>query len=210
MQKIRRNAHFYTDRTKSNHWCTNCFLLLKHDEPIILDDGSEIKKCDLQKLKNDATPEEAWVQCDKCDSWVHQICALFNGRKNKSKASYLCPTCHLELVVKGEVKKPDDLMKAAQDLPHSKMSKAIENGLHVALQQAYAQVAIASGIPIDQVKKAEGLSVRVISNIDKKHVVREEVRIVVSSLYNLCLILFLTLFLIRQDVRAIRKERMPN
>lgn len=174
MQKIRRNAHFYTDRTKSNHWCTNCFLLLKHDEPIILDDGSEIKKCDLQKLKNDATPEEAWVQCDKCDSWVHQICALFNGRKNKSKASYLCPTCHLELVVKGEVKKPDDPMKAAQDLPHSKMSKAIENGLHVALQQAYAQVAIASGIPIDQVKKAEGLSVRVISNIDKKHVVREE------------------------------------
>ena len=175
MQKIRRNTHYYTDRTKSNHWCTNCFLLLKDDDPIVLDDGSEIRKKDLQKLKNDATPEEAWVQCDKCDSWVHQICALFNGRKNKSKAPYLCPKCHLGKVVKGEAKKPDEPMKAAKDLAHSTMSKAIENGLRRSLQKAYARKAVERGVGIDQVEKAEGLSVRVISNMEKKHVVREEV-----------------------------------
>lgn len=176
MQKIRRNAHYYTDRTKSNHWCTNCFFLLKDDEMVVLDDGSEVKKNDLQKLKNDAIPEEAWVQCDTCDSWVHQICALFNGRKNKSKAAYLCPKCHLDTVMKGDAKEPDEHMKAAKDLPHSKMSTAIEDGLHGALQKAYAQQALARGVPMDQIAKAEGLSVRVISNLEKKHVVRDEVR----------------------------------
>ena len=174
MQKIRRGAQYYTDRTKSNHWCTSCFSLLKDEESIVLDDGCEVKKHELQKLKNDATPEEAWVQCDKCDSWVHQICALFNGRKNKSKAAYLCPKCHLDKVVKGEANQPEMLMKAAKDLPHSNMSMAIENGLHGALQKAYAQQALDRGIPLANVSKAEGLSVRVISNMEKKHIVRDE------------------------------------
>ena len=76
MQRIRRNAFYYTDPSKQNHWCTPCYGLLKDAEPVALDDGSEVSKSSLQKYKNDALPEEAWVQCDDCHEWVHQICAL--------------------------------------------------------------------------------------------------------------------------------------
>mmetsp|Transcript_24957 Transcript_24957/g.41383 ORF Transcript_24957/g.41383 Transcript_24957/m.41383 type:complete len:892 (+) Transcript_24957:3467-6142(+) len=176
MQKIRRNSYYYTagPKSNSNQWCVNCYGLLKEDEPILLDDGAELRKHELQKLKNDANPEEAWVQCDTCDSWVHQICALFNGRKNKSSASYLCPKCHLKKLGVGEVKLPDQPMKAAKDLPHCKMSMAIEKGLQKRLNTAYEQRTQELGVSMQLVEKADGLTVRVISNMEKKHIVRDE------------------------------------
>lgn len=178
MQKIRRNSYYYTagPKSNSNQWCVNCYGLLKEDEPILLDDGAELRKRDLQKLKNDSNPEEAWVQCDTCDSWVHQICALFNGRKNKSSASYLCPKCHLKNLKTGDAKLPDEPMKAAKDLPHCKMSLAIEKGLQNHLNVAYEQRTQELGVSMQKVEKADGLTVRVISNMEKKHVVRDEVR----------------------------------
>lgn len=40
--------------------------------------------------------QEPWVECDSCKRWVHQICALFNSRKNSHEhASYYCPHCVL-------------------------------------------------------------------------------------------------------------------
>uniref|UniRef100_A0A7S1UT71 histone acetyltransferase n=1 Tax=Grammatophora oceanica TaxID=210454 RepID=A0A7S1UT71_9STRA len=172
--KIRRNSYYYTDPSKSNFWCVSCFTALKDDETVILDDGSNVLKYHLQRLKNDATPEEAWVQCDTCSSWVHQICALFNGRKNKSAASYSCPKCHVKKAAAGELKKPEVLMKGASQLPHSKMSQTIEQGLNDALEKAYKEKALELCVPYAEVEKAEGLSVRVISNMEQKHLVRDE------------------------------------
>lgn len=73
MQRIKRNAAYFTDRTKQNHWCEPCFNLLDPEKLIPLDDGSEVMKKDLQEFKNDALPEEGWVNCDTCQSWVHQV-----------------------------------------------------------------------------------------------------------------------------------------
>jgi len=176
MQKIRRNSYYYTAGSKSNasQWCLNCYSLLKDEETIMLDDGTEVRKKDLHKLKNDSMPEEAWVQCDTCDSWVHQICALFNGRKNKSAASYSCPKCDLaKLSVPGSriAAKP---LKVAADLPHCKMSLAIEKGLENHLEKAYMQRAVDTDVPPENVEKVEGITVRVISNMEKTHVVRDE------------------------------------
>jgi hypothetical protein len=52
-----------------------------------------VRKADLQKKKNDDEIEEGWVQCDACESWVHQICGLFNKGKNDQNVHYLCPKC---------------------------------------------------------------------------------------------------------------------
>lgn len=52
-----------------------------------------MRKADLQKKKNDDEIEEGWVQCDACESWVHQICGLFNKGKNDQNVHYLCPKC---------------------------------------------------------------------------------------------------------------------
>lgn len=173
MQQIRRNGTYYSDTKKQNHWCEECYKLLGDGEKIVLDDNTEIEKTQLQSFKNDGIPEEAWVQCDDCSSWVHQICALFNGRKNKSSAAYRCPKCHIRAANNGEV--TEDSMKGAKDLPHCKLSLSIENGLQQALATAYTEKAVDLGISIHQVEKANGLTVRVVSNIEKKHVVREEV-----------------------------------
>lgn len=175
MQKIRRNAIYYTDRTKQNHWCASCYLDLVENDPIVLEDGNEVRKDALQKLKNDDLPEESWVQCDECNGWVHQICALFNGRRNKSSTAYICPKCHIEKAPQGETIEVEKRVKVAKDLPHCRMSAEIENGLNRILMNAYEDRAKELGIDVSGVEKAEGLSVRVISNMEKNHLVRDEV-----------------------------------
>jgi hypothetical protein len=177
MQRIKRHAAYYTDRTKQNHWCTPCYDLLKSEETIVLDDGGEILKKELQEFKNDALPEEAWVHCDQCHSWVHQICALFNGRTNKSTATYTCPNCHLKKESPADTRTQiEKLLKGAEDLAHCNMSMALEKGLIEALNTAYKGKAEELGVGVDQVEKAGGLTVRVVSNMEKKHFVGEEVR----------------------------------
>jgi E1A/CREB-binding protein len=175
MQKIRRNATYFTDRTKQNHWCASCHLRLNEGTPIVLEDGSEVRKAALQKLKNDALPEEAWVQCDDCTGWVHQICALFNDRRNKNTATYLCPKCHIKKTSDKEIIDDEKCVKVAKDLPHCTMSGKIEKGLNGILTKAYEDRAKELGIDVTSVEKVEGISVRVISNIEKNHSVREEV-----------------------------------
>jgi E1A/CREB-binding protein len=175
MQKIRRNATYYTDRTKQNHWCASCYLDLDENSPVVLEDGSNVRKAALQKLKNDGIPEEAWVQCDDCNDWVHQICALFNGRRNKTTAAYLCPKCHIKKTPDGETVEEEKRVKVAKDLPHCKMSVEIEKGLNGILTKACEDRAKELGIDVSAVEKVEGLSVRVISNIEKNHLVRDEV-----------------------------------
>jgi hypothetical protein len=177
MQRIKRHAAYYTDRTKQNHWCASCYDLLKTEDTIVLEDGGEIMKKELQEFKNDALPEEAWVHCDQCHSWVHQICALFNGRTNKSTAMYTCPNCHLKKESPVDTRTQiEKLLKGAEDLPHSNMSMALEKGLTEALNTAYKGKAEELGIGVDQVEKAGGLTVRVVSNMEKKQFVGEEVR----------------------------------
>ena len=66
-------------------------------------------------------------------------------------------------------------VKVAKDLPRCKMSAAIESGLHKALASAYEERALDLGVDVSEVEKADSLFVRVVSNLEKKHVVRDEV-----------------------------------
>lgn len=175
MQKIRRNASYYTDRFKQNHWCERCYNNLKEGERLKLDDGKETKKSLLSKLKNDSTPEETWVQCDRCHDWNHQICALFNGAQNSKGAPFTCPKCYMKDKASGMKGTPVcGIIKGAVDLPHCNLSRSIEDGLSKTLSQAYEKVAADRGCTVSQVEKAEGLSVRVVSSLEKKHMVRDE------------------------------------
>ena len=174
MQRIKRGATYYTERTKSNHWCEACYATLKDSKPILLDDGTEISKSDLQEFKNDALPEEAWVNCDVCSCWVHQICALFNGRMNKSKATFVCPNCYLANADTSKEIPVSDKFKGAVDLPHCKLSREIEQGVLNALEKAYRDRAKDSGLDVKDVDKAEKLSVRIVSSVDKKFLVGDE------------------------------------
>lgn len=177
LERIKRNAKYYTDRTKQNHWCDACYDRMKPDDPVILDDGTKIRRSELQDYKNDALAEEKWVSCDECKSWVHQVCALFNDRMNRSDARYRCPNCELRKKATDPVlpKRPDSL-KSASELPGCKMTDAIEAGLEQALKQAYQSRAASLGVSVEAVEKVQGvLSVRVLSDVERKHVVGEKV-----------------------------------
>ncbi|GMI08523.1 hypothetical protein TrLO_g15972 [Triparma laevis f. longispina] len=174
MQRIRKNAAYYTDVKREYHWCQNCYTQIPEQEKIPLSDGVNIRKKQLQKLKNDAINEEGWVCCDKCDGWVHQVCALFNGRKNKNSVSYICPKCHLDdRKAKGSMK-PTMEVKKAVDLPKSKLSEALEDGVKNQLDQIYNNMAKNDEVDVDFIPKALPFHIRVVSNIEKKHQVRKE------------------------------------
>jgi hypothetical protein len=93
--RIKRNAQFYTmGAGDTRHcFCIPCYNDVRGDSVSV--DGLIFCKSRLEKRRNDEETEEAWVQCDKCEAWQHQICALFNGRRNEGgKAEYTCPNCY--------------------------------------------------------------------------------------------------------------------
>jgi hypothetical protein len=56
------------------------------------------------------------------------------------------------------------------------LSDAIESGLKKVLETAYEGKAKELGVGIGEIEKAKGITVRVISHVDKKYIVRDEVR----------------------------------
>lgn len=128
------------------------------------------------KLKNDSTPEESWVQCDECHDWNHQICALFNATDSSKSCSYTCPKCYIKKQATSNDKGTQEVsvVKDASDLPQCNLSKSIEDGLSKTLSNAYKKVADERDCKVSQVEQAKGLCVRVVSNIEKTHKVRDE------------------------------------
>ena len=176
MQKIRKNAAYYTDVKRENHYCLNCWNQISETEKITLADGSQVRKRALQKLKNDAINEEGWVCCDTCDGWVHQVCALFNGRVNKNNASYKCPKCHIsDRKAAGKLDAPGKV-KQAKDLPKCSLSTKLEQGVQKYLDGVYKKFAEDQNVAEDDIEKAMPFTIRVVSNLDKKHATRDEMQ----------------------------------
>ncbi|CAM9828723.1 unnamed protein product, partial [Sphacelaria rigidula] len=63
------------------------------EEPVV--EYPPLRKRDLLRRKFDEEISEPWVQCDRCNSWVHQVCALFNARSNVGESTFVCPLCRL-------------------------------------------------------------------------------------------------------------------
>lgn len=173
IERIKRNATYYTYGSNQNCWCQDCYGSFKPNQIITLDDGSEIMKSRLMRSKHDSLPEEGWVECDQCKSRVHQICALHNSRMSKPNSIFWCPDCVESKTCVDESPNMDAL--GAKDLPTCTMSDFMEKGLQKSLTAAYEGKAKATNVRIDDIEKANGLCIRVLSHVEKKHVVRDEV-----------------------------------
>lgn len=94
-----------------------------------------------------------WVQCDKCEAWQHQICALFNGRRNDGgQAEYTCPNCYVGEVERGErIPLPQSAVLGAKDLPRTILSDHIENRLFKNLKHERMERARVHGKSYDEV-----------------------------------------------------------
>jgi hypothetical protein len=129
-QRIRRNSYYYVGGNNKYHWCHQCYGDLKDNQELQMPDAT-FRKQDLIKKKNDEVREESWVHCDRCNRWIHQICGLFNTRKNQDQRSeYVCPRCTMEeRKKKGQIEGTSKTPMAA-DLQRTKLSEFLENHIH--------------------------------------------------------------------------------
>ncbi|KAG6522517.1 hypothetical protein ZIOFF_019657 [Zingiber officinale] len=167
--RLKKNALYYTvgSGDARQYFCIPCYNDARGDT--IEAEGSIFAKSKLEKKRNDEETEEWWVQCDKCETWQHQICALFNGRRNDGEAEYTCPNCYVEEIERGERKPlPQSSVLGAKDLPSTILSDHIEQRLFRRLKQERQERAKQQGKYFDEVPGAEKLVVRVVSSVDKK------------------------------------------
>merc|ERR1711871_1526383 len=178
-QRIRRNAFYYSTSNNLNHWCQQCFSDLKENQAIIIPEKT-IYKRDIagSKKKHQEESDEPWVGCDICKRWVHQICGMFNSRRNVSdEVAYVCPNCVVERRNKtGEDNVLDGKKMRAVDLPHTNMSQFIQMRVEQRLDRAYKEKAEAEGIGIEAIEKCPLVSIRQVASIEKNQQVREGVR----------------------------------
>lgn len=173
--RIKRNAMYYTMGAGDtrHYFCIPCYNEARGDTIVV--DGTAILKARLEKKKNDEETEEWWVQCDKCEAWQHQICALFNGRRNDGgQAEYTCPNCYIAEIEQGERKPlPQSAVLGAKDLPRTILSDHIEQRLFRRLKQERQERARIQGKSYEEVPGAEALVIRVVSSVDKKLEVKQ-------------------------------------
>lgn len=142
-KRIRRNSFYFVGGNNQYHWCQPCFDDLKESKPIQMADIT-LRKSQLDKKKNNEVPEESWVQCDRCERWIHQICALFNTRQNKDQRSeFVCASCTVVERKKKNAPEPTSTTPMAEDLPRTKLSEHLEKHLREKLKEREESEAMA-------------------------------------------------------------------
>ena len=140
-KRIRRNSYYYVGGNNQYHWCHQCFQELKDGKTIELGDIT-VQKGQLVKKKNDEVHEESWVQCDRCERWIHQICALFNTRQNKDQRSeYACPRCTIDERKKKGNSEGTSTTPMAADLQRTKLSQFLEEHVRQKMDVHLAEAA---------------------------------------------------------------------
>ncbi|KAK7266743.1 hypothetical protein RIF29_19396 [Crotalaria pallida] len=177
-KRIKRNAAYYlreAEESDTQHFfCTSCYKNFRGD--IKFNETSFAKKL-LVKMTNNDESEEAWVECNKCKGWQHQICALYNSNRDVDCSGvYICPRCRMKDIENGKhVPLPKTANFGAKDLPRTKLSDHIENRLFKRLMKERADTAkVERKNNPDEVLAAENLSVRVVLSVDKQLKVKKE------------------------------------
>lgn len=183
-KRIRRNSYYYVGGNNQYHWCHQCFGDLKENQLLELADVS-IRKEQLIKKKNDETHEESWVQCDRCERWVHQICALFNTRQNKDQRSeFACPRCTIEERKKTGRLEATSSTPMAEDLQRTKLSEFVEshvrNKMEEHLQELAEEKVQKDGMSMEEAKASVtmggAITIRQVTSMDRKLEVRERMK----------------------------------
>ena len=183
-KRIRRNSYYYVGANNQYHWCHQCFQELKDGQSIDLGETT-LRKEQLTKKKNDEVHEESWVQCDKCERWIHQICALFNTRQNKDQRSeYTCPKCTIADRKKKGQQSGTSTTPMAEDLQRTKLSEQLEHHVRGKVNEYFEKAAKekseADGIPLEEAKKGlqmgGAITIRQVTSMDRKLEVRERMK----------------------------------
>ncbi|PHU17313.1 hypothetical protein BC332_13008 [Capsicum chinense] len=150
--RIKSNRTYYTIGAGDTrqYCCFRCYYKASGDTIIV--EGTTIPKARMDEKRNGEETEEWWVQCDKCKAWQHQICALFNGRRNDcGRAEYTCPYCYIAEVERGECKPlPQSAVLGAKDLPQTILSDHVEKRFANSLKEERVKRAKREGKVYDE------------------------------------------------------------
>ncbi|EED87256.1 hypothetical protein THAPSDRAFT_263785, partial [Thalassiosira pseudonana CCMP1335] len=176
-KRIRRNSYFFVGGNNQYHWCQPCFDDMKDNQKLELADMT-LTKNQLDKKKNNEVPEESWVQCDRCERWIHQICALFNTRQNKDQRSeFVCPSCTIEDREKKNKLEPSSTTPMAEDLPRTKLSEHLEKHVREKFHEEMARMAKERSEKEDITYDGGGeIYIRQVSSMTRTLDVRERMR----------------------------------
>jgi hypothetical protein len=94
--RIRKGAFYYIAKDGSRQYCHRCHTGLPPVLPPSGGDSAIRYKRDLLKRKNDEEVVERWIACTKCESAIHQVCAMHDEFAH-SEEDYLCPTCQFSV-----------------------------------------------------------------------------------------------------------------
>jgi E1A/CREB-binding protein len=166
--RLKKGQPYYTTRNNKYHLCTTCHSAVRRGAATLTFDDQPIRINDLKKGKPDVSAEESWVQCDFCQKWQHQVCALYNGKRNEGLSiPHYCPHCIIGHM--GARHQPSPISKpvrGAKDMPETQLSKHIESRLQALLESKRSLFAA------DQEREASDIEMpqfvfRVVSCVDK-------------------------------------------
>ncbi|XP_058778891.1 histone acetyltransferase HAC12-like [Vicia villosa] len=150
-------------------FCSSCYNASKVG--YIAFRATFVSKANLEKKTNDEVLEEPWVECNKCKRWQHQVCALYNNKKDLDcNVEYICAVCRLREIENGVHSK---LLEAAnygaKDLPRTMLSDHLEKRLFKRLMEVRVDGEKVKGSEnLDKVLAAESISIREVLSIDKQ------------------------------------------
>ncbi|OVA12007.1 zinc finger protein [Macleaya cordata] len=173
--QFKQNVKYFTalEGDAKYFFCTACYN--KTEGESITVGGLHIYKARLKKTKSNEENLESWVQCDKCNCWQHQICALFNSKRNEEeKAEYICPKCYVQEIEIGQrMPLQESAILGAKDLRRTRLSDFIEGRLFRRLKQEREERAKSMGRNFNEVPGVEDLVLRVVLSSDKKLQVKQ-------------------------------------
>eukprot|EP01038_Epipyxis_sp_PR26KG_P007672 gene7672-10441_t len=112
-QRIKKGSVYYIAIDGAMQWCQKCFIALP---PVVVENyggqtNNSLLKKSLLKRRSDEEVAEPWVECDTCNSWMHQICGLYVGSHMSNENSneivlqkFECPMCKLKNFADNSVK----------------------------------------------------------------------------------------------------------
>ncbi|KAL9226567.1 hypothetical protein vseg_002364 [Gypsophila vaccaria] len=148
-------------------FCTRCYHRCRGGNITFY--GFSISKNVLELRKNNIVTDESWVQCDKCEGWQHQICSLFNDKRDLGgEVEFICPKCHLEDLGTGKrMTLPRTTSLDASNLPRTLLSDHLEQRLSRRLKLEREERAKAAEKSPEEVPQPADVTVRVVSSVDK-------------------------------------------